>query len=383
MKIISIQRRTLALLLVVVPLFILFVYVALRSGPLAPVAVTVSTVEARTINPSLFGIGTVQARFTYKIGPTIPGRVKRLSVHVGDRVEAEQLLGEMDPVDLDERIRAQEAALKRAQANLHEAEARQVHAQSQAERYEQLWAVHTTSEEVVAGKRQELNIANAVLAAASEELKRVRADSEAVVAQRNNMRLVAPVDGLVVARDADPGSTVVAGQTVVELIDPKSLWVDVRFDQSSAAGLAKGLPAMIILRSRNGVSLNGRVIRIEPLADAVTEEILAKVIFEGLPDPLPPIGELAEVTVTLPELPAAPTVPNAAIRSIDGRLGVWKVLSGELHFVTIKVGARSLDGHVQIREGVNTGDRVIVYSEKALSRNSRLNIVDRLPGAKR
>ncbi|MCA9939038.1 MAG: biotin/lipoyl-binding protein, partial [Anaerolineales bacterium] len=210
MKVLPFQGRTLALLGVVLPLLALFIYVVLRSGPLAPVAVTVSTVEARPISPALFGVGTVEARFTYRIGPTIAGRVKRLDMHVGDRVQAGQLLGEMDPVDLDDRIRAQEAALKRAQAGLHEAEARQAYAQSQAKRYEQLLAAHTTSEEIVATKKQDLKIANAALAAAREELARVRSDGAAVVAQRNNMRLVSPVDGLVVAREADPGSTVVA-----------------------------------------------------------------------------------------------------------------------------------------------------------------------------
>lgn len=381
MKMLPFQGRTLALLGVVLPLLTLFVYVVLRSGPLAPVAVTVSTVEARPISPALFGVGTVEARFTYRIGPTIAGRVKRLDVHVGDRVQAGQLLGEMDPVDLDDRIRAQEAALKRAQAGLHEAEARQAYAQSQAKRYEQLLASHTTSEEIVATKKQDLKIANAALAAAREELARVRSDGAAVVAQRNNMRLVSPVDGLVVAREADPGSTVVAGQSVVEVIDPQNLWIHVRFDQISATGLTAGLPAKIALRSRNGQGLKGRVLRVEPLADAVTEEILAKVVFDDLPDPLPPIGELAEVTVTLPELPVMPVVSNAAVRTVDDQLGVWQVHDGALRFVAVKLGTADLDGQVQLREGLAIGDQVVVYSEKVLNKRSRLHIVEQIPGA--
>ncbi len=381
MKMLPFQGRTLALIGVVLPLLSLFVYVALRSGPLAPVSVTVSTVEARSISPALFGVGTVEARFTYRIGPTLTGRVKRLDVHVGDRVQAGQLLGDMDPVDLDDRVRAQEAALKRAQAALHEAEARQAYAQSQAKRYEQLLAVHTASEEIVATKKQDLKIANAALAAAKEELARVRSDGAAVVAQRNNMRLVSPVDGLVVARNADPGSTVVAGQSVVEVIDPQSLWIHVRFDQISATGLAAGLPAKISLRSRNGQSLEGRVLRVEPLADVVTEEILAKLVFDELPEPLPPIGELAEVTVTLSELPAMQVVSNSAIRTVDGQLGVWQVQDGGLRFVMVKLGTGDLDGQMQIREGLEIGDQVVVYSDKALSKRSRLHIVEQLPGA--
>src|SRR3990172_9241935 len=114
------QGRTLALLAVIVPLLALLVYVALRSGPLAPVAVTDATVESRAVTPVLFGIGTVEARYTYRIGPTFAGRVERLDVHVGDRVKAGQVLGEMDPVDLDDRVRSQESAFKRAEAALRE-----------------------------------------------------------------------------------------------------------------------------------------------------------------------------------------------------------------------------------------------------------------------
>ena len=52
MKFPRLQRRTLTLLAVTVPLVVLFGYVALRSGPLAPVAVTVTPVESRSIAPA-------------------------------------------------------------------------------------------------------------------------------------------------------------------------------------------------------------------------------------------------------------------------------------------------------------------------------------------
>ena len=201
MKNLPLQRRTLALVAVIVPLLALLGYVALRSGPLAPVAVTEAKVESRAISPALFGIGTIEARYTYKIGPTFAGRVKRLDVQVGDRVKAGQVLGEMDPVDLDDRVRSQEAAKKRAEAAIREATARQSFAATQARRYEQLFAARSVSEEAVTTKRQELQIAEAALAAAREDLARVRADRDALIAQRGNLRLIAPVDGVVTLRD--------------------------------------------------------------------------------------------------------------------------------------------------------------------------------------
>ena len=118
MKRLRVSRRTLTLLAALLPLLALFVYVVLRSGPLAPIAVVAGTVETRSISPALFGIGNVEARYVYRIGPTMAGRVKRLDVEVGDHVHAGQLLGEMEPVDLDDRVRVQEAVIRRADAPL-------------------------------------------------------------------------------------------------------------------------------------------------------------------------------------------------------------------------------------------------------------------------
>ena len=383
MKYLPLQGRTLALLAVIVPLLVLFVYVGLRSGPLAPVAVTVVTVESRALTPALFGIGTVEARYTYKIGPTFAGRVKRLEVHVGDQVKAGQVLGEMDPVDLDDKLRSQEAAFRRAQAALREAEARQTFAQTQAGRYRKLFAAGSTSNEALNTKQQELDVAAAGLSAAQEDLARVRSDQEALVTQQKNLRLIAPHDGVVASRDAEPGTTVVAGQAVLELIDPESLWVNVRFDQVSAAGLAKELPAHIVLRSRSGQTLNGSVLRIELKADAVTEEMLAKVVFDELPRPLPPLGELAEVTVDLPALPYAPTISNAAIRRDGNSVGVWQIVDDELRLTPVTLGVADLDGSVQVQKGINEGDRIVLYSEQALTSSSRIDVVDHIPGVSR
>ena len=379
----SFQRRTLALVVVAVTLLALFVYVAFRSGPLAPVAVTVAEVESRALTPSLFGIGTVDARYTYRIGPTVAGRLNRLDVHVGDRVKVGQILGEMDPVDLDDRVRSQESGLKRAEAALREAAARQSHAETQARRYEELLTVRSTSEEIVATKRQERQIADAALSAAREELARSRSDRDALIAQRRNLRLISPVDGVVVLRDADPGTTIVAGQAVVEVIDPKSLWINVRFDQISASGLAADLPVRIALRSRRDQLLNGRVLRVEPKADAVTEELLTKVVFDALPTALPAIGELTEVTVDLPGLPASPVISNAAIRRESDKVGVWQVVDGDLRFTPVKLGTSDLDGHVQILDGLKDGDKVVIHSEKALTSKSRIRIVEHIAGVER
>lgn len=389
-----IKKRTWGLIGVLVLLLVSFIYVAVRSGPFAAVPVTVALVENRAITPALFGIGTVESRYTYKIGPTISGRVKQVTVQAGDRVRAGQLLGEMDPVDFDERIIAQEAQLKRAaaavlsaEAQFRDVDARKNYAEAQARRYEKLLQSGFVSAEAAEAMRREHQVAEASMAVARanidvarQEQSRVRADGAGLTRQRANLRLIAPVDGLVSARNADPGTTLVAGQSVIEVIDPKSLWINVRFDQLGSFGLRPGLPVRIALRSQSGHSIDGQVLRVENLADAVTEEILAKVAFDAMPESLPSVNELAEVTVALSALPASPVAPNGSVTRVDGRLGVWMVEDGKLRFVPVKVGAADLDGRVQILEGLKVGDRIVAYSQRALTSRSRIKVVDRLPG---
>lgn len=389
-----VKGKTLILVGIVISLLALFTYVAVRSGPLAPIPVTLATVEQRGITPTLFGIGTVEARYTHKIGPTFAGRLKHVDVQSGDTIKTDQLLGEMDPIDLDDRIDAQNATVKRtdasvlaAEAQVQEAVARKSFAEIQTTRYDQLFTVRSGSKEIAEAKRQEFHIAQAALLAARanldvsrHELVRLRAERDGLVRQRVNLRLVSPVDGLVTRRDADPGTTVVAGQTVIEVVEPGSLWLNVRFDQQRALGLQAQLPAQIVLRSQAGELLDGQVARIEPVADAVTEEVLAKVAFTQPPPTLPPIGELAEITVVLAARKTTPVVLNASLQRVDGNLGVWVVDKKRLRFAPVKIGASDLNGWVQILAGLSGGEVVVAYSRKALHANSRIKVVDRIVG---
>lgn len=388
----TMSRRGWLLLAVLVPLLLLFAWVALRSGPLAPVNVTVVQVEDRAISPALFGIGTVEARYTQKVGPTAAGRVSMVAVDVGDIVKEGQLLAQIDPIDLDQRIdaasggSARSAALEQAAvAQIADATARVGLAQSQAARTEQLKAGGWVTDAMVDQRRQELAGARASLAAAQanrnaagQDRGRLGAERAALVQQKANLRLVAPHAGLVVRRAVEPGTTVVAGQAVIEIIDPSRLWINVRFDQTQSAGLAAGLPVRIALRSRPQSQVSGTIERVEPMADALTEEVLAKALF-SLAEGIPSIGELAEVTVALPARARTPAIPNAALHRVDGEVGVWVIRGGDLAFVKVKIGAQNLDGWVQILDGLKTGEQIILHSAKALSANSRFSIVKSLP----
>ena len=376
----QLRGKPMTLAVVIVPLLGLFTFVALRSGPLAPIAVTTETVTLQSITPTLFGIGTVETRYHYMIGPTTAGRIRWLDAQVGDVVAAGDVLGEMDTSELDARISAQHATIASADARIQQAQAQAAFATSQADRYEQLLQTRGASEELVVSKRMERDVAAAAVTASQAELVRLRAELDSLQAQRERLQLTAPVAGLVVERHADPGTTIVAGQAVIEVVDPTSLWIHARFDQISSQRLTAGLAASVVLRSRGSLPMQGSVLRTEPLADAVTEEMLAKIVFHAQPSPLPPLGELAEVTVTLGDEPLLPVIDNAAIRHVNGQRGVWTLADSGLKFLPIVLGRSTLDGKVQVLEGLNDGERIVVYSEKALTADSRIQIVEAIPG---
>jgi HlyD family secretion protein len=84
------------------------------------------------------------------------------------------------------------------------------------------------------------------------------------------------------------------------------------------------------------------------------------------------------VELKLPETVSTPVLPNASIQRLGGQTGVWRIEGGKPVFVQVRLGASSLDGQVQVIAGVKVGDSVVVYSQKALTANSRIQVVDAL-----
>ena len=391
--------RRVALTLLAGLLIAALAYVALRTGPMAATRVTVHQVAEGSVSPALFGIGTVEARRAFLIGPTSPGRVRQVLVDVGDKVTAGQLLAEMDPIDIDERVAAVDASIARARsaadaaaAQRSDALARQQLARANAQRYVDLGKKGFFGTAAVETKLQEQASADAALGSADANIAAARHDTQRLAAERaglrqqgDNLRLVAPADGVVIGRDAEPGTTVVAGQAVVRLVDPRSLWIRVRLDQGRSTGLAAGLKASIVMRSDPARPIAGTVARVEAVSDSVTEERVAMVAFDSpaAGSTLPAsIGELAEVTLTLPAAKGALVVPNASLQRQGDRVGVWRIEDGAPRFAPVRLGQSGLDGQVQVLEGLAAGDKVVVYSERELTPGSRIDVVDAIVRAK-
>lgn len=353
-------------------------------GPLAPTGVETTVVSRGELRPTVFGIGTVEARHVYAVGPIQAGRLLRVSVDEGDRVEAGQVLAEIDPVDLDQRAAAAALAVARAQeavraarAQVVETESRVRVAQANRARYQSLYRQNFVSREMADSRAYEATAAEAGLAAASanaeaavREAGRAAAERAGTDRLRESLKLRSPVDGVVVAREAEPGATVVAGQAVLRLVDPARLWVRARVDQARAADVHTGQPAVIVLRSAPGTALPATVSRIEWQSDALTEERIVNVAFDPVPARLH-LGELAEVTIRLPGADDTLRLPRAALAQHKGRHGVWRIESGRARFQPVQPG-RSTDTEVEIVSGLTAGETVIVYSASQLEEGMRV-----------
>jgi HlyD family secretion protein len=326
----------------------------------------------------------VEAQHAYAVGPIQAGRLLSVRVDQGDRVAAGQLLAELDPVDLGQRAEAAGSAAARArqaaqasQAQVAEAESRAKLAQANSERYQALYKLNFVAREMADSRRHEAAAADAALAAAranaaaaQREIGRTEADLRGIEQLRSSLKLVSPIDGVVTAREAEPGTTVVAGQAVLRLVDPRQLWVRARVDQARAKGVQVGQAADIVLRSVPGVPLAGKVVRIELQSDALTEERIVNVAFDPAPAQLY-LGELAEVTILLPGADDVLTVPRAALAQRQGTVGVWRIEQGRARFRPVQPGMQSAE-RVQIVSGLAAGDRVIAYSAKQLDDGVRV-----------
>jgi HlyD family secretion protein len=384
----SLGKRNLILSLLAITFLFAFGWIVATQGPLAPVKVTLDQAKEARLERTLFGIATVEARRSHSIGPTLAGRVARVQVDQGDVVKAGQLLAEMEPIDLDARLAAGAATaaaaaqrVQSAEAALAEASSRAQLAKNSADRYTDLRKKNFVSQEAADAKAHETAAAQAArqsaaaaLAAAKDDMRRAQSEATGAEKIRANLRLLSPIDGIVTARLAEPGSTVVAGQAVLQVIDPASLWLRVRVDQGRSSGLAISLPAEIALRSRPGEKFAGRVERVDWVGDAVTEERIANVAFDT---PLQgvAIGELAEVTLRLPAIEKALAIPAAALQRQGNQSGIWQPTEGKARFVPVTPGTMSAEGLVEIRQGLATGDAVIVHSGKALANGTRIKPV--------
>jgi RND family efflux transporter MFP subunit len=360
-------------------------YIALGAGAVAlalagvaylrvfrAVAVPTVTAAQGSVAAQVVGPGTVQARIPITLSARITATVVQLTADVGDTVERGQVLALLDDRDLAARrsvVSGQQEALKRnvqaAQAAVAKAQADLELARSKQRRDAELLrtgflsaAALDASDAALRAAEANADNARATLAAREEELRTSAQEGRYSDTLLSFTRIVAPSDGIVIQREAEVGATVVPGAPIFRLVDPATLWVAVRVDESVVGAVRVGQRANI--RLRTGEVRSGKVARIARQSDAATRELEVNVAFDSVPAQFA-IDQEAEVTIDTGNVSGI-VVPLAALTRVQGRQGVLLVNGGRAHFRPVDTGAAD-ETHVLIRSGVTAGEIVIVPAQ--------------------
>lgn len=335
----------------------------------APVPVTLVPVSSGVVPLLVVGPGTVQARVPVTLSARITSTIVELNADVGDRVGAGQLLVRLDDRDLlarqsaiegqqaslERQIQAAAAAVAKARADLELARTRRNRdAQLQVRGFISQASLDVSNANMLAA-RAGLEGAEATLAARRADRTALAQEARLARTQLSYSQLTAPMDAIVTQRLAEPGTTVVSGTPILKLVDPATLWVAARIDESIVARISPGQPATIRLRS--GQILSGRVARIALQSDAATRELEVHVAFEQPPARIA-IDQEAEVRIDTGTVRGLVVPVEALVQDRKGRQGVLRVVDGRASFAPLTAGPAG-GGKVLVRDGLNEGEPIV------------------------
>ena len=333
------------------------------SEPAAPEIRPVRTVTVvkREIGETVAFTGRIEAENETRLAFRIGGRMVERLVNVGDRVEPDQLVAKLDPQDELNGLRAAQASVTAAKAQLAEAQsefdrqkfllARDVASRAQFERAEQ--ALETA--------RSRLDTAQAQLSTADDQVARTELRADAA--------------GVVTTTAAEPGEVVQAGQMIVRLArqDGRDAVFDV---PGQVLRTAPTDPLVTVsLTDDPSVKATGRVREVAPQADPVTRTFEVKV---GLTD-APPAMLLGSTVVGRMQLDAIPTIelPASALTELDRRPTVWVVDAKSL---TVSPRAIEVLRHnpasVAIASGLVPGEIVVTAGTQALHPGQKVRLLE-------
>ena len=326
--------------------------------PTGAMAVTVVPATSRQIQRSVLVSGPVAAWEEMQLGVEVSGlRVTALNVDVGQQVRKGELLLQLDHRSLD-------SELAQANASLREAEAGASLARSQLARGELLvkdkYISATQLDELRAGRVQ-----------GDARVGTARAMRDSAALRRSFADLRAPDTGVISKRLVQPGQVVAAGSELLRMIRQGRLEWRAELAEAELARVKPG--DRIELSTRDGKTVIGSVRAVSPGVDASTR---TGTIHADLPQPdgLQP-GTFLQGRIDTGSAQAV-TVPTAAVVQRDGHPNVFTVdAKGIVHRLRIRTGG-TFDGHVEVLEGLKTGDQVVDQGSGFLGDGDTVRIID-------
>lgn len=360
--------------------------------------IKVGTVEAKRINPELTVPGRVEIapNRSFRIHTLQEGRICRIFVTLGQAVKQGQTIAWVDSAEIN-RIAA-EALQSRAQIQAELAQTKTILDDEvmQAESRHKLAKVNFERVQQIVdegiGAKKELDQATSELEVASTRLAAAQRKREQVLLALNErLRLTieplrqrlmllglsesgideilktkktvvcVPIrsshDGQVVAISTTLGQSVSPADSLFTVADLSRVWVTAQIYESDVARISEGQEAAVKLPSLPGRTFQGQLSYVSTSVDPVGRTLPVAVELENKDGKLK-VGMYAEVHIRASASHALPIVPWEAIVQREKKNYVLLESQGSFKPVQVRLG-HSFDHQVEIREGVNAGDRIV------------------------
>jgi len=335
--------------------------------------IEVVRVQRSSRNSELELPGSVQAITEAPILARATGYILRRMVDIGDRVQAGQLLAEIEAPELDEQVRQAKANLQQAQAALDQSLANYEQGKSDmefarvtAQRWSNLSTRGVVSKQENDQYQTQYQSRVASLAALEKAIAVQRSNvtgAEANLSRLQEMqsyRMVkAPFDGVITLRNVDVGALVNAGSTMLyRIAQTATLRIYVNVPQSNASSIRLGQPARLRVSNFPGQFFRGTVERTSNALDPSSRTMLVEVRVPNEEGALLP-GMYAQVDLSSDRTNPPLLVPSdALIFRADGTWVAMMRADHTVHLQRIEVG-RDYGDRLEVLSGLRDGDTII------------------------
>lgn len=320
-------------------------------------AVKLVTIDAQARQGQVEYAGEVRARVESRLGFRVGGKITRRAVELGQRVQAGQLLAQLDAQDL----RLADAA---ARAQVSSATTQRDLAAADLKRFQSL-----RDQGFISAAELERRAAN--LRAAQATLDQASAQQRAQGNQASYAQLLADAPGVVTAIEAEAGQVVAAGTPVVRVAQDGPRDVVFAVPEDRVAAVRVGQP-MAARAWGSDAQWQGTVREVAASADPVTRTFAVKLALAG---EAPPLG--ATVTVIADGAAAAPLLrlPTSALRQDAAGTAVWvyEPASGSVRAQPVQVAG--MDGNdAVIAAGLAPGMQVVAAGVHMLQAGQQVKV---------
>lgn len=308
-----------------------------------PLRVEFIPVAARETGLAIELTGTLEAFDSVELGFRQGGRISEILVDEGDHFSTGQVLGRIDPFQLQQSLNVETAALNAAEAAREQARLAAERAQAMLDRGVGTRAARDTA-------RQALSAAETQAQQAQSRLDQARRSVE-------DTELRAPFDGVVTARSGEPGQVVGAAQTVLSLAANSGIEAVFMTPDLVLLNDAMGLPVALATLDVEAPPMNGTVTEIAPLIDLTTGSVRVRAKVLDAPDNIDLLGAAVRGKLTF-STGMAVEIPWTALSSGAEGPAVWVVADGRAQLRPVQI-ERFGDQTVLLSGGVEVGDIVV------------------------